>query len=272
MSFFKTQQLLREYGIIPNKKLGQNFIIDSSVFQRLVDYASLNKNDVVLDGGAGFGYLTCFLAKRCKKVIAVEKDSKIFQVLKSQLKDFNNIAIIKGDMLKSILPDFNKVISIPPYYLSSRLIEWLFLQPIECAVLIMQRAFAKKLSAKADSPVYSWLSVITQYYANVELLDNVSSEKFYPKPEVESVILRITPKTSLPFKISRPKLFNLLVKHLFANRNKKLVNSIYPLLKNKYKFSKLDAERFLSTFHFREKRVRNLLLEDFGELVNGLPK
>ncbi len=77
---------------------------------------------------------------------------------------------------------------------------------------------------------------------------------------------------SLPFEIFQPKLFNLLVKQLFANRNKKLVNSIYPLLKSKYKFSKLDTEKFLSTFHFREKRVRTLLLEDFGELVNGLPK
>lgn len=247
-------------------------MIDFAIFHKLSEYASLNKNDVVLDGGAGLGFLTKFLARKCKKVVAVEKDAAIAGVLNDQLRDFNNVSIIKGDLLKVLLPKFNKVISIPPYYLSSRLMLWLFKQQFECAILIMQRAFAERLSANANSAAYGWLAVITQCNARVDLLDNIIPEKFFPKPEIPSKIVRIIPWTSPPFKVNQPKLFNLLVKQLFANRNKKLVNSIHSFLKSKYKFSKLDTEKFLSVFSFREKRVRQLLARDFGELVNALPK
>jgi 16S rRNA (adenine1518-N6/adenine1519-N6)-dimethyltransferase len=247
-------------------------MIDSSIFLKLGEYASINKNDIVLDVGAGLGFLTQYLARRCKNVLAVEKDKKIVEILNDQLRDFKNVLTIEGDILKVLLPNFNKVISIPPYYLSSRLIPWLFSQQIDCAVLIMQRAFAEKLSAKVDSEAYGWLSVFTQYNAKVDLLDKVLSEKFYPKPEVDSVIVRISPRLYPQFKVDRPNLFNHLIKRLFTNRNKKLVNSIHPFLKNKYKFSKLDTEKFLSVFSFREKRVRKLLAKDFGELINALPK
>ena len=252
--------------------MGQNFMIDSSIFHKLSEYASLDKTDVVLDAGAGLGFLTKFLARRCKKVLAVEKDNDIIGVLKDQLKSFSNISLIKGDLLKVILPKYNKVISIPPYYLSSRLIQWLFKQKFECAVLIMQRAFAKKLSADPNSEAYSWLTVVTQYHAKVDLLDHIIPEKFFPKPEVDSKIVRITPWTTPPFKVNQPKLFNLFVKQLFANRNKKLVNPLHSFLKSNYKFSKIDTKNFLSVFSFREKRVRQLLPKDFGELINALPK
>ena len=116
MSFFQTELLLKERGIIPNKKMGQNFMIDSSIFHKLSKYASLCKTDVVLDVGAGFGFFTKFLAQICGKVVAVEKDKKILEVLKEQLKSVNNVSIFKGDILKVDLPKFNKVVSIPPYY------------------------------------------------------------------------------------------------------------------------------------------------------------
>lgn len=247
-------------------------MIDSSIFHKLSEYASLDKTDVVLDGGAGLGFLTKFLARRCKKVLAVEKDNDIIGVLKDQLKSFSNISLIKGDLLKVILPKYNKVISIPPYYLSSRLIQWLFKQKFECAVLIMQRAFAKKLSADPNSEAYSWLTVVTQYNAKIDLLDLVPPEKFFPKPEVTSKIVRITPWKNPPFKIDNPNLFNIFIKQLFTNRNKKLIKPVHFFLKDKYQYSKLDTEKFLSIFSFREKRVRQLLAKEFGELINALPK
>jgi 16S rRNA (adenine1518-N6/adenine1519-N6)-dimethyltransferase len=272
LSFFKTQLLLREHEIVPNKKMGQNFMIDFSIFHKLKEYASLNKNDIVLDGGAGLGYLTEFLASRCKKVVAIEKDNALVEVMKDQLRDFNNVSIIQGDLLKIILPKFNKIISIPPYYLSSRLIQWLFKQQFECAILIMQQAFAEKLSADSNSEAYSWLTVVTQYNAKIDLLDLVPPEKFFPKPEVTSKIVRITPWKNPPFKIDNPNLFNIFIKQLFTNRNKKLIKPVHFFLKDKYQYSKLDTEKFLSIFSFREKRVRQLLAKEFGELINALPK
>lgn len=247
-------------------------MIDFSIFHKLAKYASLTRNDIVIDGGAGLGFLTKFLANRCKNVVAIEKDSILVEVLKDQVRDFNNISIIKGDLLKINLPEFNKIISIPPYYLSSRLMQWLFKQQFECAVLVLQEAFAEKLTADPNSKAYSWLTVVTQYNAKIDLLDLISSEKFFPKPKVTSIIVRIKPKKPPPFKLENPKLFNTFVKQLFVNRNKKIVNPVHFFLKNKYNYSKIDTEKFLSSFEFREKRVRQLLVKDFGELVNALPK
>ena len=247
-------------------------MIDSSLFPKLSGYASLNKTDVVLDAGAGFGFLTKFLAQICKKVVAVEKDTKIVEALKEQLKSLDNVSVVKGDLLKVDLPRFNKVVSIPPYYLSSRLLSWLFLHKIDCAVLILQKAFAERLSAKVNTDSYGWLTVITQYYAKIALLDDIKSVTFYPKPEVDSIIVQILPWTSPPFKVIDPKLFRLMVKHLFTNRNKKLTNAIHPFLKKKFNFSKLKTEQFLKNFPFHEKRVRQLSANNFGELTNELTK
>jgi len=247
-------------------------MVDFSIFYKLIEYASLNKNDIVLDGGAGLGFLTEFLASRCKKVVAIEKDKALVYILKNQLRAFDNVSIMQGDLLKIILPKFNKIISIPPYYISSRLILWLLKQQFECAVLIMQKIFAEKLFADPNSEAYSWLTVVTNYYAKIDLLDSIPPEKFFPKPVVTSKILRITPWTIPPFKLDKPNLFNIFVKHLFTNRNKKLINPIHSFLKVNYKYSKLDTKKFLSFFSFREKRVRQLLPKEFGALINALPK
>src|SRR3972149_7775458 len=121
MSLSETKSLLRTHRILPNKLLGQNFLVDSSVFAKLAEHASLTGDDVVLDVGAGFGFLTRFLANKCKGVVAVEKDPRVAAVLREQLRGLANVTVIEGDMLKVAVPDFSKVISIPPYYLSSRL-------------------------------------------------------------------------------------------------------------------------------------------------------
>lgn len=272
MVFFKTQSLLKDFGIVPNKKMGQNFMVDFSIFQKLSEYASLLNIDTVLDCGAGLGFLTKFLAKRCKSVLAVEKDYNLIKILKKQLKSFNNVSIIKGDLLTVDLPKFNKIISIPPYYLSSDLIQWLFRQKFNCAVMIMQDAFAKRLSASPNSDDYSWLTVFTQYYGKVDLLDIILPEKFYPKPDIASRIVRITPLDSKFLKDDQLHLFNLFIKHLFVNRNKKLINPVHSFLKTKYNFSKIETQKFLLSFSFREKRVRQLMVKNFGELFDAIPK
>ena len=222
MSLEETKQLLQTYRIKPNKLLGQNFMVESSLYSKLCVYASLGSSDIVLDAGAGFGFLSRFLADRCKAVIAVEKDQQVVQVLQEQVKGFDNITVIQGDVLKTKLPEFNKVIAIPPYYLSSHLITWLLENRIDCAVLILQKEFAHRLVADVGSEDYGWLTVITYQDAEVELLDLVPKGMFYPQPEVDSVILRIKPWNKTPFEVTDKKLFKQLVKWLFTQRNKKL--------------------------------------------------
>jgi 16S rRNA (adenine1518-N6/adenine1519-N6)-dimethyltransferase len=270
MSISETKRLLRERRIVPNRLLGQNFTVDASIFPKLSNYASLDKADVVLDAGAGFGFLTRFLANNCKAVIAVEKDPQVAEVLREQLRGATNVTVIEGDVLKAALPDFNKMVSIPPYYLSSRLVTWLFERKVECAVLILQREFADRLVAAVGSEDYGWLTVVACCSAKVELLGVVPKSMFYPEPEVDSVIVRLTPWKATRFEVRNGAFFRQMVQWLFTQRNKKLSNAIAPFIKNRLKMSKEDAEKLACALPFRDKRVRDLLPKDFGALANAL--
>jgi len=270
MSVSETKLLLRKYRIVPNRLLGQNFMIETSIFPLLSDYASLDKADVVLDAGAGFGFLTRFLANNCKAVIAVEKDPHVAEVLREQLRGAANVTVIEGDVLKAALPEFNKVVSIPPYYLSSRLVTWLLELKIECAVLILQREFAGRLVAAVGSEDYGWLTIVACHTAEVELLDAVPKSLFYPPSEVDSVIVRLTPWKAVPFEVKDAAFFRRLVRWLFTQRNKKLCNALPPFIKSTLKTSKEDAEKLACAFPFCDKRVRELSPKDFGVLANAL--
>ena len=270
MSLEETKQLLRTYRISPNKLLGQNFMVETSLYEKLCGYAALGSSDVVLDAGAGFGFLASFLAKKCKSVIAVEKDWQVAEVLREQTKGISNVTVVEGDVLKSTKPKFNKVIAIPPYYLSSHLTTWLLERKIECAVLILQKEFALRLVASVSSEDYGWLTVVTNQHAEVHLLDSVSKEMFYPQPEVDSIILSLKSWTKRPFEVKDERFFNQMVKWLFTQRNKKLGNSLAPFLKTTLKLSKEESQKLAITLPFYDRRARELSPKNFGELANAI--
>ncbi len=270
MSLEETKQLLRTYRISPNKLLGQNFMVETSLYEKLCSYAALESSDVVLDAGAGFGFLARFLAEKCKSVIAVEKDRQVAEVLREQTKGIGNVTVIEGDVLKATLPNFNKVIAIPPYYLSSHLITWLLERKIDCAVLILQKEFAARLVASVGSEDYGWLTVVTNQQAEVQLLDSVPKEMFYPQPEVDSIILSLKPWSKKPFEVKDATFFKQMVKWLFTQRNKKLGKALAPFLKTTLKLSKEEAEKLSLTLPFHDKRARELSPKNFGELANAI--
>jgi 16S rRNA (adenine1518-N6/adenine1519-N6)-dimethyltransferase len=269
MGIEETSQLLRTYHIVPNKLLGQNFTVDNWIFTKLAEYSNLDKDDVVLDVGAGLGFLTSFLSGSCRKVIAVERDPIIAKALCERLRDEVNAVVIWGDVLKTDLPSYNKIVAIPPYYLSSHLVTWLLNQEIDCAVLMLQREFAERLVAEVGSEAYSWLTVVTSRYWKIELFDSVPKEAFYPQPEVESVIVRLTPRVP-DFKVEDDLLFLQMVKWLFTQRNKKVSNAIAPFIRIRRKVSKDEAERAACSFPFGGRRVRTLSPRDFGELADAI--
>ncbi len=271
MNLEETKQLLRTHQIFPNKLLGQNFMVEKSLYSKLSNYAAVDKADVVLDAGAGFGWLTCFLADKCKSVIAVEKDRQVAMVLREQVKNLGNVTVIEGDVLKVELPEFNKVIAIPPYYLSSHLVTWLLTCKIDCEVLILQKEFAERLVSPVGSEMYGWLTVVTNQSAEAELLDNVPKDMFYPQPEVDSVILRIKPLSIKPFEIKDAAFFVRMMKWLFTQRNKKLGKALTPFIRDNFKLSKKDAETLALGLPFHNRRVRELSPKDFGALANALP-
>ncbi len=271
MSLEETKQLLRIHRIIPNRLLGQNFMVESFFYKKMCEYAELCVSDEVLDVGAGFGFLSRFLADKCSLVIAVEKDRQVAEVLREQVKGIGNVTVIEGDLFKTALPEFNKIVAIPPYYLSSHLVEWLLGCRLDCAVLIVQKEFAEKLNALPKSEDYGWLTVLSYRHAEVELFDPVPKERFFPQPKVDSIIVRLRPRSKPRFKVIDAGFFKKLTKWLFTQRNKKLTKALLPFLKTNLKLSKQNAEHLAAVLPFNDLRARELTPEQFGMLENAIP-
>jgi 16S rRNA (adenine1518-N6/adenine1519-N6)-dimethyltransferase len=266
----KTKLLLRTYRISPNRLLGQNFMIDPSILQSMRDYASLDQTDVALDIGAGLGFLSRFLAEKCRSVLAVEADDRLVRILIEQLKNLPNVTVIAGNVLKTDIPPFNKVVSIPPYSISSRLLHWLLNTHFGPSVLIFQKEFANRLIAPVGSENYGWLTVLTYYQTECELLDEVPRSMFYPQPDVDSTIVCLKPRKSKPFEVRDEPLFTKLVQNLFNKRNRKVRNAVRPFLRSVLAKSVQDTEAVARNAPYSNERVRLLAPEDFGALANVL--
>jgi 16S rRNA (adenine1518-N6/adenine1519-N6)-dimethyltransferase len=264
----RAKHLLRLYGFFPKKRLGQHFTVNSDMLQRLVSHASLTEDDVVLEVGAGLGFLTQLLSSKCKKVIAIEVDPKIVGILRKQLHSLQNVDLIEGDILKVSLPPFNKVVSAPPYSLSSPLLFRLLERKFDWAVLILQKEFAERLAASVGSKDYGRLTVTIYYRADVELLDYVPRTMFYPPPDVDSMMVRLKPRNP-PFQVEDETIFFELVRTLFTQRNKKVRNGLIPFLR-KREITRKEAVELADSTIYSAKRVRELAPEDFGILTNEL--
>ncbi len=245
-------------------------MVDTSVYPKLSSYSALSNADVVLDAGAGFGFLTRFLANRCKEVIAVERDRAVAQALREEVANLANVTVVEDDVLKADISKFNKTVSIPPYYLSSELVTWLLDRCIEIAVLIVQQEFADRLVAPVGSDQYGWLTVVTQHAAEAKLLDVVPRWMFFPEPEVDSVIVWLKPWIRPSFDVKDKAFFRKLVKWLFSQRNKKLENAAAPFIRSELKLDKAKAADLAATLPLQCKRVRELTPADFGEIADAL--
>ncbi|MFA5363766.1 MAG: 16S rRNA (adenine(1518)-N(6)/adenine(1519)-N(6))-dimethyltransferase RsmA [Candidatus Bathyarchaeia archaeon] len=266
----KAKHLLRLYSFLPKKRLGQNFSVNNEILQLLVSYGSLTKDDTVLEVGPGFGFLTQLLSSNCKKIVAVEVDPVIVSFLRTQLPHMQNVDLIEGDILKVDLPPFDKVVSAPPYSISSPLIFRLLEKNFDFAVLVLQKEFAARMAALVGTKDYSRLTVNLYYRADVELLDTVPRTMFYPPPDVDSMIVRLKPRAP-PFHVDDEAVFFEVVQTLFTQRNKKVRNALVPFLR-KREMDRKEALNFADSIVYSTKRVRELSPEDFGVLANELIK
>jgi 16S rRNA (adenine1518-N6/adenine1519-N6)-dimethyltransferase len=263
----RAKHLLRLYDISPKKRLGQNFAVNSGMLQRFVSHASLTEDDVVLEVGPGFGFLTKFLSSKCKKVIAVEIDPQLVNFLRTQLHSLKNIELIEGDILTVSLPSFNKVVSAPPYSISSPLIFRLLELQFDWAILILQKEFAERLAASVGTKDYGRLTVNVYYRAEVELLEIVPRTMFYPLPDVDSMMVRLKPRASA-FPVDDEETFFGLVRTLFTQRNRKVRNGLISFLHQQHGLTGKEAVELADSTIYSTKRVRELAPEDFGVLAN----
>jgi 16S rRNA (adenine1518-N6/adenine1519-N6)-dimethyltransferase len=240
------------------QRLGQNFLIDKKVAEREIGYANIKQNDIVLEIGPGKGILTEILAKKAKKIIAIELDKNLFNNLKSTIPE--NVELICGDVLKADfeeLPKFNKVVSNIPFQISSPLTFKLLEYDFSLAVMIYQKEFAGRMIAVPGSKNYSRLSVSIYYKTNCESLGTVSKMSFSPQPKVDSCIIRLIPRKNPPVSVVDEKLFFDLTKNLFNHRRKKIKNIIN-------EFYKIP----LKEIPYQDNRIENLTPEQIGKLSN----
>ena len=245
-------------------------MIEPSIYEDMINYASLKENDTVLDIGAGLGFLTSLMVGKCREVLAVESDAQMAAILREQLAGIGNVKVIEGDVLKTNIPPFSKIVSTPPYNISSHLLLWMLHKSFDRAVLVFQKEFANRLVAPVRSEAYGWLAVLTCYYADVELLDNVPKSMFYPQPKVNSVIVALSLKKPHPFELRNEAAFQRLIRSLFTKRNKKVKGAILPHLRTVQRMSKEEAVKAAGALPFLNKRVRELAPEDFGALANAI--
>ncbi|KZX15924.1 ribosomal RNA small subunit methyltransferase A [Methanobrevibacter cuticularis] len=224
----ETKEILQENGIHLNKKLGQNYLIDDFKRKKIISFGELNKDDIVLEIGPGIGTLTIELAKKAKKVIAIEQDLNIFNILKKRLDNENiqNVELIHGDAVKIDFPKFNKIISNLPYQISSP-ITFKFLEyDFDLAILMYQKEFARRMKVKLNTKDYSRLSAMLYFKGNFEFLDDVSPESFIPKPKIDSTVIKLTPK-NIPIDLDIiNNQYKKICKALFQHKNKKIRNAL----------------------------------------------
>ena len=231
---------MNQNGIKLNKNLGQNYLIDKNKRDQIIKFGDISKEDVILEIGTGIGTLTIELAKKAQKVIAIEQDTQICEILAKRLKKekIDNVELINDDALKVDFPPFNKIISNLPYQISSPITFKFLDYDFDLAILMYQKEFADRMNGEVGSKNYSRLSAMLYFKCNVEKLTDVSQESFIPKPKIDSSVVKLTPKKN---QISEDdfKTYSKFTKALFQHRNKKIRNA---LIDSRHIISNIDKK------------------------------
>lgn len=218
------RKLLREYGVRPRSDLGQNFLVVPEVAHYMAEQAHLTSRDHVLEIGAGLGLLTQVLAEYAGRVTALEVDRRLVKILQHQLRTYDNVDLIHGDVLYTHLRHFRKVVSNLPFSIASEILEkllceWSFL---EVAIVTVQREFAERLVAVPGTEQYGRLSILAKLYGEVRILRILPPHFFYPVPEVYSAIVEIRPKPRSEVPDVSPRVLSQVTALLFSERRKVL--------------------------------------------------
>ena len=272
-----TKDILNQYGIKLNKNLGQNYLIDKNKRDQIIAFGNISEDDVVLEVGAGIGTLTIELAKKAKKVIAIEQDSKISKILSERLEKekIDNVELINDDALNVDFPKFNKIISNLPYQISSPITFKFLNYDFDLAVLMYQKEFAARMNGKVSTKNYSRLSAMLYFKCDVTTLTEVSQESFIPKPKVDSAVIKLTPKAS-GISDEDYRVYSRFTKALFQHRNKKIRNA---LIDSRHIIGNIDKKVLKKRFNsiedekineYLSERVVNLAPEDILRLSMNL--
>ncbi len=272
------KSILSRHGFNFSKSLGQNFLIDPSVCPRMAEECGADTNTGVIEVGPGVGVLTCELAKRAGKVIAVELDKKLLPVLSETLAEFKNVTIRNDDILKVDLQELIQtefagmdviVCANLPYYITSPVIMRLLEEklPIQSLTVMVQKEAAERICAMPGKRECGAVSVAVRYYAEPEILFPVKRTSFLPAPHVDSAVIRLTVRPSAEIAVRDEKQFFSVVKAAFGQRRKTVLNSVSAGLS----LSKEKVGTALQRAQIAPTaRAEQLSMEQFSQLANAL--
>lgn len=275
-----TIEVLQKYKFNFQKKFGQNFLIDTHVLEKIISSANVTKEDMVLEIGPGIGTMTQYLAENARKVVAVEIDKALIPILEDTLQEYDNVKVINEDILKvdisALAKEENqgkpiKVVANLPYYITTPIIMGLFEShvPIDSITVMVQKEVADRMQVGPGTKDYGALSLAVQYYAKPEIVANVPSNCFMPRPNVGSAVIRLTRHAKPPVVVKDEKLMFRLIRASFNQRRKTLVNGLNN--SPELAFSKEEIAKALEEMGLSQTiRGEALTLEQFGELSDIL--
>lgn len=262
----ETKYIMNKYDVHPNKKLGQNFLFDEEALNKIAD--GVSKSDTIIEIGPGLGTLTAILATKAQKVIAVELDKKMVEILEDRFKLYKNVEILNQDILKvdidSIAPKA-KVIANLPYYITTPIITKLLKTNIREITVLIQKEVAERICAKPGEKNAGAITYLVNYYAESQIIGNVPKEVFIPVPEVESSILSLKIRENKKVKVQDEELFFKIIRANFTQRRKTLINSLSNIIE------KEKLKKILETLNIDNNiRGENLTLEQYAQITNEL--
>ena len=275
-----TKDIVDKHGFKFSKSLGQNFLIDDNVIDKIIDGARVKEGDKVIEVGPGIGTLTREMAKRAEKVVAVEIDKNLIPILKETLADFDNTEVVNEDILKV---DINKLVDEKlsggpvklianlPYYITTPIV-MKFLEediPVTDIVVMVQKEVADRMNAVPSTKDYGALSVAVQYYCDTEIVAKAPRHMFIPQPKVDSTVIGLHIREERKYKADNEQLFFKTVKAAFGQRRKTLLNSLSSMgVLDKAKIKEVLAEVGID----EKRRGETLSIEEFAHLSNIINK
>jgi 16S rRNA (adenine1518-N6/adenine1519-N6)-dimethyltransferase len=277
----KTRKLLKQHNIVLKKSLGQNFLTDAHVLQRIIDAADLDDQSGVIEIGPGLGALTEGLAQRAQKVVAIELDNRLIPVLEQLFIDQSNVEMVHADALKL---DFAQLVSDKfqscsevhvvanlPYYVTSPILVKLLESGLSLSsiVVMIQKEVAERILARPGTKAYGSLSVFAQYFSEPSKVVQVPSHVFVPRPQVDSMVIKLAIRSKPPVPVEDESFFFQVVRASFAKRRKTLLNSLSSSLPFPMEKKRLE-ELILHIGIDPSSRGEMLSIESFAQLSNVL--
>lgn len=280
-AYQETMFLLKKYHITANKSLGQNFLMNDEVIHQTIESANISKEDLVIEIGPGLGILTQELLERAKKVIAIELDSRMVNIITERFKLYQNFEVIPEDVLKVNLKEKIetekrengikevKVVANLPYYITTPIIMKLLEDrlDIKTITVMVQKEVAQRIVAMPGEKLAGAITYSVQYYCKTREVIEVPKESFVPAPEVESAVIQLELRDKPPVEVKKEETFFKLIRVSFMQRRKTFLNGV----SNSGLIEKQTLKQILEELEIPENvRGENLTLEQFAQIANQI--